>query len=126
MENSPATTADQTNMNAPRPTTPLAIMQNNIARQPVVKQILFLLAIAASVAVGGWVLMWSQTPSYQVLFSNMAPQESSEVVEVLQQMNVDYKLDPATGALMVPAGELQSLRLKLAAEGLPRSTSQEI
>ncbi|GAB4288074.1 MAG: flagellar basal-body MS-ring/collar protein FliF [Methylophaga sp.] len=124
MENSPATTADQTNMNAPRPTTPLAIMQNNIARQPVVKQILFLLAIAASVAVGGWVLMWSQTPSYQVLFSNMAPQESSEVVEVLQQMNVDYKLDPATGALMVPAGELQSLRLKLAAEGLPRSTSQ--
>lgn len=124
MENVPATTANQANMNAPRPTTPLAMMQNNVSRQPIVKQILFLVAIAASIAVGGYVLMWSQSPSYQVLFANMAPQESSQVVDVLQQMNVNYKLDPATGALMVPAGEVQSLRMKLAAEGLPRSTSQ--
>ncbi|KGM08202.1 Flagellar M-ring protein FliF [Methylophaga thiooxydans] len=124
MENVPATTANQANMNAPRPTTPLAMMQNNVSRQPIVKQILFLVAIAASIAVGGYVLMWSQTPSYQVLFANMAPQESSQVVDVLQQMNVNYKLDPATGALMVPAGDVQSLRMKLAAEGLPRSTSQ--
>lgn len=123
MENAPATTADQVNMNAPRPTNALTAMQNNVTRQPVVKQVLFLLAIAASIAVGGWVLMWSQTPSYQVLFSNMAPQESSEVVDVLQQMNVDYKLDPTSGALMVPAGEVQSLRMKLAAEGLPHSTA---
>ncbi len=124
MENVPATTANQANMNAPRPTTPLAMMQNNVSRQPIVKQILFLVAIAASIAVGGYVLMWSQSPSYQVLFANMAPQESSQVVDVLQQMNVNYKLDPATGALMVPAGDVQSLRMKLAAEGLPRSTSQ--
>lgn len=125
MENVPATTTNQTNMNAPpRPTTPLGMMQNNVSRQPVVKQILFLVAIAASIAVGGYVLMWSQSPSYQVLFANMAPQESSQVVDVLQQMNVNYKLDPATGALMVPAGDVQSLRMKLAAEGLPRSASQ--
>lgn len=124
MENAPATTANQARMNSALPTTPLGAMQNNVTRQPVVKQMLFLLAIAASIAVGGWVLMWSQTPSYQVLFSNMAPQESSEVVEVLQQMNVDYKLDPASGALMVPASDVQRLRIRLAAEGLPRSTSQ--
>lgn len=124
MENAPATTTNQARMNSSLPTTALGAMQNNVTRQPVVKQMLFLLAIAASIAVGGWVLMWSQTPSYQVLFSNMAPQESSEVVEVLQQMNVDYKLDPASGALMVPAGDVQRLRISLAAEGLPRSTSQ--
>lgn len=124
MENVPATTANQANMNTSRPTTPLAMMQNNVSRQPIVKQILFLVAIAASIAVGGYVLMWSQSPSYQVLFANIAPQESSQVVDVLQTMNVDYKLDPATGALMVPAGDVQSLRMKLAAEGLPRSSSQ--
>lgn len=124
MENAPATTANLADNRAARPTTPLAAMQNNVTRQPVVKQVLFLLAIAASIALGGWVLMWSQTPSYQVLYSGMAPQESSEVVEVLQQMNVDYQLDPASGALMVPAGEVQNLRIRLAAEGLPRSSSQ--
>lgn len=124
MENVPATTASQANINMPQSTTPLGAMQRNVSAQPIVKQILFLVAIAASIAVGGYVLMWSQSPSYQVLFANMAPQESSEVVEVLQQMNINYKLDPASGALMVPAGDVQNLRMKLAAEGLPRSASQ--
>jgi len=124
MENVPATTSNQGNMNTPRSNTPLAMMQNNVSRQPIIKQILFLVAIAASIAVGGYVLMWSQSPSYQVLFANMAPQESSQVVEILQTMDVDYKLDPVTGAMMVPAGDVQSLRMKLAAEGLPRSSSQ--
>lgn len=118
MENAPATTS------RPTPTSPLAIMQSNIARQPVTKQIIFLLAIAASIALGGYVLMWSQTPSYQVLFSGMEAQESSEVVTVLQQMNVNYKLDPTTGAVMVPAAKIQELRLRLASEGLPRSAAQ--
>lgn len=123
MENAPATTGPQANMPTARPTTALGAMQANISQQPVVKQMVFLLAIAASIAVGGYVLMWSQTPSYQVLFANMAPAESSEVVDVLQQMNIDYKLDPATGALLVPAGDVQTLRMKLAAEGLPRSAA---
>ena len=123
MENAPATTGSQANMPTARPTTALGAMQANISQQPVVKQMLFLLAIAASIAVGGYVLLWSQTPSYQVLFANMAPAESTEVVDVLQQMNVDYKLDPSTGALLVPAGDVQTLRMKLAAEGLPRSAA---
>ncbi|HEC73073.1 MAG TPA: flagellar basal body M-ring protein FliF [Methylophaga aminisulfidivorans] len=122
MENALATTNPNTPQQ-PLPTTALGAMQANMSRQPVVKQMLFLLAIAASIAVGGYVLLWSQTPPYQVLFSSMEPAESSEVVSVLQQMNVDYKLDPATGAVMVPAGDLQGLRMKLAAEGLPRSSA---
>ena len=119
MENAPAT---KTNTFAAN--TPLAVMQNNISRQPITKQIMFLLAIAASIAVGGYVFMWSQTPSYQVLFSGMEAQEPSEVANVLQQMQIDYKLDPTTGALLVPASEVQGLRLRLAAEGLPRSSAQ--
>ncbi|HHA18191.1 MAG TPA: flagellar basal body M-ring protein FliF, partial [Methylophaga sp.] len=115
MENVPVTTA--------MPTTPLGAMQSNMSRQPVMKQLGFLLAIAASIALGGYVLMWSQTPSYQVLFNGMDSKESSEVVAVLQQSNIKYKLDPSTGAVMVPTSKLQSLRMTMAAEGLPRSTS---
>jgi flagellar M-ring protein FliF len=118
MENAPVSTA------RPAANTPLSIMQGNMARQPAVKQIIFLLAIAASIALGGYILMWSQTPSYQVLYTGMQPQESAEVVETLNQMGIDYKLEQTSGAIMVPASELQSLRLKLAAEGLPRSTAQ--
>jgi len=118
MENAPVSTA------RPTSNTPLSIMQGNMAQQPAVKQIIFLLAIAASIALGGYILMWSQTPAYQVLFTGMQPQESAEVVETLNQMGVSYKLEQTSGAIMVPASDLQSLRLKLAAEGLPRSTAQ--
>jgi flagellar M-ring protein FliF len=122
MENVPATTNSPRMM--PLPTTPLGAMQANVSRQPIMKQVMFLVAIAASIAIGGYVLMWSQTPNYQVLFSGMQPKESAEVVAILQQSNIEYKLDPTTGALLVPASEVQALRMKLAAEGLPRSSTQ--
>ncbi|MBL1320570.1 MAG: flagellar M-ring protein FliF [Methylophaga sp.] len=122
MENLPVATNPAAAM--PMPTTPLGAMSANASRQPVMKQIGFLLAIAASIALGGYVFMWSQTPSYQVLFSGMQPKESSEVVAILQQTNIAYKLDPNTGAVLVPSSEMQNLQMKMAAEGLPRSSSQ--
>ena len=117
MENAPAPTI-------PIPSTPLGAMQTNVSRQSIMKQIAFLLAIAASIALGGYVLMWSQTPNYQVLFSDLQAKESSEIVAILQQTNVDYKVNPSSGAVMVPASKVQMLRMKLAAEGIPRSASQ--
>jgi len=122
MENVPATINPATGL--PLPTTPLGAMQSNMSSQPVMKQVGFLLAIAASIVLGGYVLNWSQTPNYQVLFSGMQPMESSEVVAILQQSDIAYKLDPNTGALLVPASKVQGLRLKLAGQGLPRSASQ--
>jgi flagellar M-ring protein FliF len=122
MENAPA----PANTAAPiiqAPKTPLGAMQTNVSRQPIMKQIAFLFAIAASIAVGGYVLMWAQTPNYQVLFNDLPARESSEIVAVLQETDTDYKLDPTSGALMVPASKVQMLRMKLAAEGLPRSAS---
>ena len=122
MENVPATTNPAV-ATMPLPTTPIGVMQGNMSRQPVMKQVGFLLAIAASIALGGYVFMWSMSPNYQVLFSGMQPKEASEVVGILQQSGIKYKLDPGTGQLLVPASKIQSLRLKLAAEGLPRSAS---
>ncbi len=122
MENAPATT-NPAAATVPLPTTPIGVMQGNMSRQPVMKQVGFLLAIAASIALGGYIFMWSMSPNYQVLFSGMQPKEASEVVSILQSSGVKYKLDPSTGQLLVPAAKVQSLRLKLAAEGLPRSAS---
>jgi len=121
MENAPA----QANAGQPviPPQTPLQVMQTNVSRQSVMKQIAFLLAIAASIAIGGYVLMWAQTPNYQMLYSELHANESSDIVAVLQQLDIDYKLDPNTGGLMVPASKVQTVRMKLAAEGLPRSAS---
>ena len=117
MENSPAPISTIA-------TTPLGTMQTNVSRQSIMKQIAFLLAIAASIAVGGYVLMWSQTPNYQVLFGDLQAKEYSEIVVILQQTNVDYKINHSSGAVMVPASKVQMLRMSLAAEGIPRSAPQ--
>ena len=122
MENAPVPTNPAV-VPMPLPTTPIAIMQSNVSSQPIMKQLGFLLAIAASIALGGYVFMWSMSPNYQVLFTGMQPKEASEVVSILQSSGVKYKLDPSTGQLLVPGSKVQSLRLKLAAEGLPRSAS---
>ena len=125
MENVPATTSSvQAMPMAAAPATPLGVMQSNVSRQPVMKQLMFLVAIAASIALGGYVFMWSQTPNYQVLFPDMQAKESSEVIAILQQSNISYRLDPSSGLLLVPASEVQGLRLRLAAEGYPRSSGQ--
>jgi flagellar M-ring protein FliF len=123
MENVPVTANQAQAAQMPAsPSTPLGVMQSNVSRQPITKQLAFLFAIAASIALGGYVLMWSQTPNYQVLFPDMQAKESSEVIAILQQSNIEYKLEPATGILLVPSSEVQGLRLRLAAEGYPRSS----
>jgi flagellar M-ring protein FliF len=88
---------------------------------PIVRQVSVMVGIAASVALGVAVVLWSQTPNYSVLYANLASKDVSSVIDALQKSSVPYKVDPGTGAVMVPSAEVQHARLKLAGEGLPQS-----
>ncbi len=94
----------------------------NLMQIPAVRQLGVMLGIAASVAIGVAVVLWSQTPNYALLYASMAEKEVSEVLDSLNQLNVDYKLDAGSGSVLVPAGRLDELRLKLAGQGLPRGS----
>ncbi|KTD32432.1 flagellar MS-ring protein [Legionella moravica] len=87
------------------------------------RQIGLLVGLAASVAIGLAVVLWSRDPSYIPLYSQLNPRDTSEVLAVLERSGIEYKIDQNNGVLLVPADELQSARLKLAAEGLPRDSS---
>lgn len=87
------------------------------------RQIGMMLALAVSVAIGLAVVLWAQEPSYDLLLSGVAEKDSAEIIEALDKMEVEYKVEPSSGAIMVPAGKVRDLKLKLAAQGLPRSTS---
>ncbi|MDP3269293.1 MAG: flagellar basal-body MS-ring/collar protein FliF [Legionella sp.] len=89
------------------------------------RQIGLLFGLAASVAIGLAVVLWSRDPSYVPLYSQMNARDSSEVVSVLERHGIEFKIDQSHGTLMVPADELQSARFKLAAEGLPRDSGGE-
>ncbi len=89
----------------------------------VLRQAGLLIGIAASVALGVAVVMWSQTPNYSLLFGNLSDRDASAVIESLQGSGIEYKVDEASGGIMIPTAKLHEARMKLAAAGLPKSSS---
>lgn len=100
--------------------------QSELARgfleMPLVRQVSLMITSAASVALLMLVAVWSWQPNQAVLFNNMDSVEATDVMAVLQEMGVDYNLDQNTGAIMVPANRVHNLRLRMAREGLPRTS----
>ncbi len=99
------------------------LQSQSLAQNPVVRQLGVMIGIAASVALGVAVVLWSQTPNYSLLYGNLAPEDATEVIAALEQANVDFKVDDSNGAVMVATDKLQEARMKLAGMGLPRSDS---
>ncbi len=94
-----------------------------LVQMTVIKQVGLMLGLAFSVAIGVAVVLWSQAPTYDLLFSSLGEQDASEILETLDKLDIPYKVDERSGAVMVAAGKVRDIKLKLAAEGLPRSDS---
>jgi len=87
------------------------------------RQVGVMVGIAAAVALGVAVVLWSRTPSYGMLYSSLSDRDLAQVMDALQAADIRYKVDNASGAIMVPADQVYDARLKLAAAGLPKSAS---
>lgn len=88
---------------------------------PGLRQGLLLVGIAAAIAIGFAIVLWSRAPDYSLLFRKLPGKDTVAVVNALQTVGIKYKLNNATGAIMVPSSSLADARLKLAAQGLPQS-----
>lgn len=88
----------------------------------IARQIGLLTGLAASIAIGLAVALWSRDPDYVPLYSQLNPRDSSDVVAALERNGIAFTVDKTHGALMVSAQDLHSARFKLAAEGLPRES----
>ncbi|MFO7552025.1 MAG: flagellar basal-body MS-ring/collar protein FliF [Haliea sp.] len=88
---------------------------------PGLRQLLLLMGLAAAVALGVWVVLWSQDESYHVLFSNLADRDALEVVQVLETAGIPHRYESGGGAVLVPAGQVHAARLQLASQNLPNS-----
>ncbi|MFK8029915.1 MAG: flagellar basal-body MS-ring/collar protein FliF [Gammaproteobacteria bacterium] len=87
---------------------------------PAVRQLLTMVGIAASVALGVLVIMWTQSPDYNLLYANLDDEQTSEIVQSLEAAGIPYKLQ--NGGVTVPAESVHEARMKLAGEGLPSSS----
>ncbi len=75
-------------------------------------------AVAAIVAL----VTIANKPTYGILFSNLAPQDASKIVEKLQEKKLPYQLEDAGKTILIPKEKIYDVRLSLAGEGLPQSS----
>src|SRR3954463_7294063 len=83
------------------------------------KPLVLLVGVAAAIAAGVGVMLWSVGPTYSLLYSNLAPEDAGQVTQALDSARIPYKLEDGAGSISVPAEQLASARMKLAAQGLP-------
>ncbi|MBL0951894.1 MAG: flagellar M-ring protein FliF, partial [Pseudomonas sp.] len=96
----------------------------NLAEMSVLRQLGLLVGLAASVAIGFAVVLWSQQPDYRPLYGSLNGMDATQVVETLTASGIDYTIEPNSGALLVKADDLARARMRLAAAGVaPTDTS---
>ncbi|WP_019530407.1 flagellar basal-body MS-ring/collar protein FliF [Dasania marina] len=83
-----------------------------------IRQLGLMIGLAASVAIGFAVVLWSQGEDYKPLYANLDRMDPSAVLSILDSNQIVYKVDENNGALMVASNQIHDARLKLAGEGI--------
>ncbi|WP_217474669.1 flagellar basal-body MS-ring/collar protein FliF [Stutzerimonas stutzeri] len=95
----------------------------NLSEMSMLRQIGLLVGLAASVAIGFAVVLWSQQPDYRPLLGSLAGMDANQVMETLAAADISYTVEPNSGALLVKADDLARARLKLASAGIAPTDS---
>ena len=108
---------------APTPAVP-QVQLGTVLQIPAVRQVLALVGIAASVAFGVAIFMWSRAPDYAVLYGGLEERDAAVVVEALRASGIEFDVDSATGNIRVRSDQVHDARMQLAAQGLPMTQSR--
>ena len=85
----------------------------------VVKQIGLMLGLAISISLGMWIVLMSQEPDFRPLYTDISHLEAGQVADLLQRENIRFKVDTASGMILVESDKSHQARMKLASEGFP-------
>ena len=101
---------------------PLDRLREAFGRLNSQQKMLLMVAIAAVVALVVGSVLWSQQPSYKVLFSNVSEKDGGAIITSLEQQNIPHRMSDS-GSILIPSDRVHEVRLKLASQGLPRGGS---
>ena len=93
-------------------------IQNKISGISASKKVFAIAGIAATIAAVIAVVLWSNTPSYNLLYSNLSTEDAGTITEKLKELKIPYEIREG-GLIMVPQDKVHELRLVLAGQGLP-------
>tara|TARA_R110002072_G_scaffold4663_1_gene32268 strand:+ start:3427 stop:5139 length:1713 start_codon:yes stop_codon:yes gene_type:complete len=89
-------------------------------RLNLIRQAGLLVGLAASIALGFAVVLWSQQEDFQPLYPSMQGYNVAELAQILEVGNIQYRIEPASGVLLVPAQRVNEIRLQVAGAGISR------
>lgn len=69
------------------------------------------------------VFRWVSTPNYAPLYSNLASEDASSVIDELDAEGVPYELADGGSTIMVPRDKVYSTRITLSGQGLPANST---
>jgi flagellar M-ring protein FliF len=87
------------------------------------QKVFFLFAIAVAVALIAASVFWAQRPDYVILYSNLKTEDAGKIVDRLRTEKIPYELTDGGRTVLVPSRHVYDMRLNLATEGLPQSSS---
>ncbi len=95
---------------------------DGISRMPILRQVGFMVGLAAAIAAAVAVVLWAQQPNFSLLYSGLSEKDSAGVIDALDKAHVPYQLG-GQGMVMVPTEKIHDMRIKLAAQGLPKGSA---
>ncbi|KAA8713411.1 MULTISPECIES: flagellar basal-body MS-ring/collar protein FliF [Pseudomonas syringae group] len=90
----------------------------NLSEMTMLRQVGLMVGLAASVAIGFAVVLWSQQPDYRPLYGSLAGLDSKQIMDTLTAANIVYTVEPNSGALLVKSDDVQRARIQLAQAGV--------
>jgi len=105
---------------APRQINPI----DAVAQSHAVRHISKLVGLAAAIAVGMVVVLWTAEPNYAPLYTNMSGKDAAQIADTLMSKDIEFKLEANTGTLLVDQSKLSEARLLLASQGLADGTAK--
>jgi len=83
------------------------------------RQLLLVAAIGIVLCLVGIGTYFLLRTDYQVLFRDLKPQDASTIVAELEREKIPYRLEGDASSILVPAGDVHGMRLKVMSRELP-------
>ena len=97
----------------------LTTVWNNLS---MAKRVVFLALVAGTLVGFAVLLAWTGKPEFKLLYSNLTPEDASQIVSKLNERKIPYELTAEGTAVLVPKEQIYEMRMALAAQGLPQGS----
>lgn len=86
------------------------------------KKIAVAMTAVAIIGIMTGLFMWAGHTSYVPLMTNLNPEDSTNIIRILRDKHISFKVDPNGKNISVPQESIYELRLEIATMGLPQSS----